>query len=384
MKIPITRPWFGPEERRALEHPLETGWVAQGPEVKAFEEEFAEVVGAPHACAVSNGTTALHLALLAVGVGPGDAVVTVSHTFIATANAIRHCGATPVFVDVDPSTLNMDPMALDRALTPAVKAVLVPHQLGMPADLGEIIPTAERMGIPVIEDAACALGSGIRWDRTWEAVGRPRGLLACFSFHPRKVITTGEGGMITTRRPELDRRLRVLRDQGRDPKEGIVDVGWNARMTDLQAAMGRAQLRRLSDIVTMRRALAALYGELLAGLPGITPPVEPLDVRSNWQSYAVRVAPGLDRDALVGHLNAAGIGAQGGVMNVHEEAPYRDAPRPYPLGASEEARARCMLLPLFPQMTEAEARFVVEVLAEGVAAQDNSTSGGVDAPPTGE
>ncbi len=371
MKIPITRPWFGPEERRALEHPLETGWVAQGPEVKAFEQEFAEVVAAPHACAVSNGTTALQLALLAANVGPGDEVVTVSHTFIATANAIRQCGATPIFVDIDPDTLNMDPMALDMALTPATKAVLVPHQLGMPADLGEIIPTAERMGIPVIEDAACALGSGLRWDRTWEPVGRPRGLMACFSFHPRKVITTGEGGMITTRRAELDKRLRILRDQGRDAKEGFVAVGWNARMTDLQAAMGRAQLRRLSDIVTKRRALADLYKGLLADIPGITPPEEPLDVRSNWQSYAVRVAPTLDRDGLVAHLNDAGIGAQGGVMNVHEEAPYRDLETPHPLDLSEAARAGCMLLPLFPQMTEAEAREVIEVLADGVSSQDN-------------
>jgi len=371
MSIPITRPWLGPEEIRAITRPLETGWVAQGPEVRAFEEEFAEVVVAPHACAVSNGTTALHLALLVAGVGPGDEVVTVSHTFVATANAIRHCGATPVFVDVDPVTLNMGPMALDAALTPATSAVLVPHQLGMPADLGEIIPTAERMGVPVIEDAACALGSGIRFDRSWEPVGRPRGLLACFSFHPRKVITTGEGGMVTTRRPDLDRRLRILRDQGRDPELGVVDVGWNGRMTDLQAALGRAQLRRLSDIVGRRRDLAELYAKLLEPVPGIAPPVEPLWVRSNWQSYAVRVAPDLDRDALVRHMNDHEIGAQGGVMNAHEEAPYRDAPCPHPLDASEAARARSLLLPLYPGLTEDEAGQVVKVLAEGVALQNN-------------
>ena len=371
MKIPITRPWLGPEEAAALTRPLGSGWIAQGPEVKAFEEEFAEVVGAPHACAVSNGTTALHLALLVAGVGPGDEVITVSHTFIATANVIRHCGATPVFVDVDPATLNMDPAALDAALTPTTRAVLVPHQLGMPADLGEILPTTERMGIPVIEDAACALGSGIRWDRTWEPIGRPRGLMACFSFPPRKVITTGEGGMITTRRADLDRRLRILRDQGRAPETGIAEVGWNARMTDLQGAMGRAQLRRLPEIVTRRRALAALYTSLLSGIPGITPPEEPIGMRSNWQSYAIRVDQALDRDALVRHLNARGIGAQGGVMNVHEETPYREAPRPHPLVASEAARARSLLLPLFPQLEEDEVRFVVEVLAEGVASQDN-------------
>jgi len=369
-KIPISRPWLGPKEIRAVTHPLETGWVAQGPEVKAFEEELAEVVGAAHACAVSNGTTALHLALLAAGVGPGDEVITVSHTFVATANAIRHCGANPVFVDVDPATLNMDPMALDAALTPATAAVLVPHQLGMPADLGEIIPTAERMGIPVIEDAACALGSGIRFDRNWEPVGRPRGLMACFSFHPRKVITTGEGGAITSRRSDLDQRLRALRDQGRDPTGEVIETGWNARMTDLQAAVGRAQLRRLSDIVARRRDLAEQYGKLLEPVPGITPPEEPLDVRSNWQSYAVRAAPELDRDALVRHLNDHGIGAQGGVMNAHEEAPYRDVPRPHALDASETARARSLLLPLYPQMSEEDAARVVEVLSEGVTTQN--------------
>ena len=180
-----------------------SGWVTQGPEVAAFEREFAEYVGAPHACAVSNCTTALHLALLAVGVGAGDEVITVSHSFIATANAIRYCGATPVFVDIEPGTLNMDPALIEPAITERTKAILCVHQLGMPCDLARIVEIGRRRGIPVIEDAACAIGSEILWNGRWEKIGKPHGDIACFSFHPRKVITTGDGGMLTTANPEL-------------------------------------------------------------------------------------------------------------------------------------------------------------------------------------
>ena len=193
-----------------------SGWVTQGPEVAAFEREFAAYVGAPHACAVSNCTTALHLALLAVGVGPGDEVVTVSHSFIATANAIRYCGATPVFVDIEPETFNIDP-ALDRAgaIATATRAILCVHQLGMPCDLAaHRRASADGRGLPVVEDAACAVGSEIRWDGRWERIGRPHGDVACFSFHPRKLLTTGDGGMITTADAEWDARFRLWRQHG--------------------------------------------------------------------------------------------------------------------------------------------------------------------------
>src|SRR4051794_1409856 len=192
-QIPVAKPILNEREVDAVRRVILSGWVTQGPEVAAFEREFAEYVGAPHACAVSNCTTALHLALLAVGVGQGDEVITVSHSFIATANAVRYCGATPVFIDVESGTYNIDPELIEPAITPRTKAILCVHQLGMPCDLGRIVAVARRHGIPVVEDAACASGSGILWNDRWEKIGKPHGDVACFSFHPRKVITTGDG-----------------------------------------------------------------------------------------------------------------------------------------------------------------------------------------------
>jgi dTDP-4-amino-4,6-dideoxygalactose transaminase len=209
--IPIARPVIGDAELEAVRRPLTSGWLTQGPEVAAFEREFAAFVGASHACAVSNCTTALHLALRAAGVGAGDEVITVSHSFIATANAIRYCGAVPVFVDVQPDTYNIDPQRLEAAFTPKTRALLVVHQLGMPCDLATIVDLARHHGTPVIEDAACAAGSEIFWNGRWEPIGRPHGDIACFSFHPRKVMTTGDGGMLTTNNSEFDRRFRLWR-----------------------------------------------------------------------------------------------------------------------------------------------------------------------------
>src|SRR5438093_6462456 len=260
-KIPIAAPCVGEEEVEAAARPLRSGWLTQGPEVAAFEREFAEYVGAPHACAVSNCTTALHLALLALDIGPGDEVITVSHSFIATANAVRYCGATPVFVDIDPATLNMNPAAIESAITPRTRAVLCVHQLGMPCDMHAIVGVARRHGLRVIEDAACAIGSAIRVNDRWERIGKPHGDIACFSFHPRKVITTGDGGMITTSRPEWDARFRLWRQHGMSVPDTVRHgassvvfesyemVGFNYRLTDLQAAVGRSQLRRLPEIL---------------------------------------------------------------------------------------------------------------------------------------
>jgi len=212
--IPVARPWLDERDAEAARRAILSGWVTQGPEVAAFEREFAAAVGAPLACAVSSCTTALHLALLALGIGPGDEVITVSHSFIATANAVRYCNATPVFVDVTADTFNIDPSLIEPAISDRTKAILIVHQLGMPCELPPILALAKRRGIPVIEDAACAIGSELLWDRRWERIGRPHADIACFSFHPRKLLSTGDGGMLTTRDEKLDATFRLLRQHG--------------------------------------------------------------------------------------------------------------------------------------------------------------------------
>src|SRR5262249_41995472 len=212
--IPIIRPLMDEREADAVRRVILSGWITQGPEGAAFEREFAELVGAPYACAVSSCTTALHLALLAIGVGQGDEVVTVSHSYIATANAIRYCGALPVFVDIEEDSFNIDPALVEAAVTDRTKAILCVHQMGMPCDLSAILEIARRHSLTLVEDAACSIGSEIQWLGQWQRIGRPHGDIACFSFHPRKIVSTGDGGMITTANPEWDHRFRLLRQHG--------------------------------------------------------------------------------------------------------------------------------------------------------------------------
>lgn len=388
--IPIARPLLGEEEAQAVSRALASGWVSQGPEVAAFEGDFARLVGAAHACAVSSCTTALHLALLAVGVRPGDEVVTVSHSFIATANAIRYCGAVPVFVDIEPGTFNLDPAGLAAAIGPRTRAILAVHQLGMPCDLGAILPLARWHGLPVVEDAACAIGSAIRVGDHWEPIGRPHGDIACFSFHPRKVITTGDGGMLTTSHPAYDQQFRLWRQHGmsvpdrvrHDATQVIFEsyplLGFNYRLTDIQAAIGRVQLRRLPEILAQRRALAATYRTLLGDIPGLGLPVEPDWARGNWQSFAVRLPAGQSQRSVMQALLDLGIATRRGVMCMHREAAYPPgswrcgrrgacdcAPQSCAaLRESERAQDECLMLPLYPGMTAADQGRVATALRE--------------------
>jgi dTDP-4-amino-4,6-dideoxygalactose transaminase len=387
--VSLAKPWLGESEIEAVSRVIRSGWVTQGPEVAAFEREFAVMVGAKHACAVSSCTTALHLALLAVGIDPGDEVVTVSHSFIATANAVRYCGAKPVFVDIEPGTFNIDPRLIERAISDQTRAILCVHQMGMPCDLNAILAVARRFSLPVVEDAACAIGSEILFNGRWEKIGKPHGDIACSSFHPRKVITTGDGGMLTTSRPDWDAQFRLWRQHAmsvpdtvrHDAKEVIKEsypmLGYNYRMTDIQAALGREQLRRLSDLLQRRRYLASRYNRALANLCEIGLPAEPEWARSNWQSYCVRLPNGCEQRQIMQSMLNDGIATRCGIMCAHREPAYgREmwscASEPgschCPVGTctclaeSERAQDTSIVLPLYHQMTEADQDRVVAAL----------------------
>jgi dTDP-4-amino-4,6-dideoxygalactose transaminase len=376
--IPIAKPVVGIDEADAARDAVLSGSLIQGPQVAAFEQEFAQAVGAEYACAVSNCTTALHLALLAVGVRPGDEVVTVSHSFIATTNAIRYCGAVPVFVDITPDTFNLDPNALAVAITRRTRAILCVHQMGMPCDLMRILAIARAHRMPVIEDAASAVGSEIRLNGMWHMIGRPHGDIACFSFHPSKVITTGDGGMLTTPHANFDRLFRAWRQHGISKPENVRHgagtvifedypvLGYNYRMTDVQAAIGRFQLRRLRPIVARRRALAARYRQLLQDVADVGAPAEPAWALSNWQSYCIRLPAGAAQRTVMQVMSKSGVATRRGVMCAHLEPACVGVPRRQPLTVSEQAQAECVLLPLFPQMSDLEQDRVVAALQRAI------------------
>ncbi len=393
--IPVAKPWLNEKDAAAASAAILSGWVTQGPQVEAFEQEFAAFTGARHACAVSSCTAALQLALLAVGVGPGDEVITVSHSFIATANSVRACGALPVFIDVASGSWNMDPALIEKAATKRTKAILCVHQLGMPSDLPSILAAGKRLSLPVVEDAACAIGSEILMGGRWERVGKPHADVACFSFHPRKILTTGDGGMLTTGSDEKDRLFRLWRQHGMNLSdsarhraqevafESYVLPGFNHRMTDIQAAIGREQLKRLPEMLKRRAALAHRYGSLLRKIPGLGIPENPAWARTNWQSYAVTLPAGLSQREVMQEMLDKGVATRRGVMCAHREPAYPKqnwsggrghercdcaAGTCKRLRQSESVQDRTILLPLYHEMQETDQDRVFQALQEACAA----------------
>ena len=367
--IRLTVPSIGQEDLAAVREVLESGYLVQGKHVAAFEKAVAQHVGVPEAVAVSNCTAALHMALLALNVGPGDIVLVTAYSWIATANVIELCGATPEFIDITPDTFNMDPARLEIALgrlmgnaatARRVKAILPVHTFGQMADMPSILALANRWQIPVVEDAACALGASWQ-DRqagSW-------GLMGCFSFHPRKAITTGEGGMLTTSDKVLAARLRALRNHGLDPNAPAIDFvlpGLNYRLTDFQAAMGVTQMAKLGRIIAARRARAEAYDRLLTNTDIKAPVVAP-GSQHVYQSY-IALLPAhqaAGRSALIAALKQSGIETTIGTWHMpltsYFRSKYSFASGDFPV--ADQVFARALTLPLHEGLTEAEQHTVV-------------------------
>lgn len=378
-RIRLALPYTDQDELDEVAAVLASGNLTQGPKVQELEQGVARLVGAEHAFATTSATTALHLSLAALGIGPGDEVIVPDFTFPATANVVVQLGARPVLVDVDPRTYAMQPEELRRHITPRTRAIMPVHPFGLSADMDALRSEVEPRGIPIIEDAACALAT------TYHGV--PVGGLGragCFSFHPRKSITTGEGGMIVTNDGDLADRVAVLRNHGGRRSAGryrFEDAGFNYRLSDILAAVGVAQLRKLDWIVARRREIAALYDAGLGDLSGVTPPWQPPWGGHVYQSYVVRLDGAIDRDAVIRGMAERGIETTLGTYALHAEPYFVRAlgHQPGDLTNSWEAYRTTLTLPLFPQMSAATVEHVIQTLREvlaGLAWTGPSTSGG--------
>ncbi len=379
--IPLTRPLVASRESAAAVSVIRSGSLVQGPQVALLEKEFSDYVGAGYACAVSSGTSGLHLALLSCGIGPGDEVITVSYSGVAPANAIRYCGAIPVFVDVEPDTFNINTDQIEEAITEKTKAILCVHQMGMPCDLTKLLALARRNKLRVIEGAAGATGSEILLYRQWQRIGRPHGDVACFSFHPRNLVTTGDGGMITTENGDIDRLCRLWRDHGTNELGHHDSMGFNYRLTDVLGAIGRIQLQRLPAQVVRRRQQAERYHELLRCIEGVNLPREPEWARSNWQSYCITFGSEQLRDAVQSHLTDLKVETRPGISCIHRAPAYTQelwrcagetiessaAAAAKRLKQSEQSQDRGLILPLFDNLSDADMRRVADAIGSVVS-----------------
>jgi len=347
--IPMARPQMGPEELELVASALASGQLAQGERVRQFEDQFAEFVGAPHAVATSSGTTAIHLALLALGIGPGDEVITVAFTFVASATPILHVGARPIFVDVEPRTYAMDPEQLERAITDRTRAIMPVSLYGQPANMPAILEIAERHGLAVIEDACQAHGA--------ELAGRRSGSwgLGVFSFYPTKNMTSGEGGMVTTSDGKIADTVRLLREHGMKVRYHHDLLGYNFRMTDIHASIGLAQLKKLPAANERRRAIAARYTEELVG---VLPPDERPGAKPVYHQYTLRVRR---RDEFTDGLQARGVGSSVYYpIPVHRQKPFLDIESArVSLPVTERLVEEILSLPVHPSLTDDEVGQVV-------------------------
>jgi perosamine synthetase len=370
--IPVAKPYITNEEAIAAHDTILTGWITQGPRVAEFEENFARYTGARYAVAVSNCTMALHLAMIVAGLKEGDEVICPSLSYIATANAIKYVGAIPVFAEIIPETYNLDPADVVRNITPKTKAILLVHQIGIPADIDAFKKIAAEHDLIIIEDAACAAGSAYK--------GRKIGThssLVCFSFHPRKVISTGDGGMITTDNATYYERLKRLRQHGmsvndrvrHESKTAIIEeyteVGYNYRMTDIQASVGVKQLEKLDWIVSERRKIAKRYLDAWSEIDCIRMIAEPEGMLFNFQSFSIYLKDTcpIDRNVLIQKLLDAGIASRRGVMTAHRELAYKKEYSGVRLPKSEDTCDKSIIMPLYVPMNDKDVQYVIDTFS---------------------
>jgi len=373
MKIPVAKPFLTENDAREAYNTILTGWVTQGPRVGEFEEKFASYVGSKYAVAVSNCTSALYLSMIVSDLKPGDEVICPSLSFIATANSITYIGAKPVFAEVNPETYNIDINHAESLVTDKTKAILIVHQIGMPADIDAFKDLCGKYNLKLIEDAACAIGSSYKGKK----IGS-HSELVCFSFHPRKVITTGDGGIITTQNEDYYNQLKLLRQHGMSVDdrerhtadkiifEKYIRIGYNFRMTDIQAAIGIKQLERLDWIIKERRKIAFKYNEAFKGINFIKVLLEKEGFFSNYQSYIIYLKNNspISRNELMQELFDRGISTRRGIMTTHREIAYRDYCKGVSLPISEDISDKSIILPLYVPMKEEEVNFVIDSVHE--------------------
>ena len=369
--IPIAKPCLTKDEAQSAYDTILTGWVTQGPRVEEFEKKFCEYTGAKFAVAVSNCTTGLHLSMIVAGIKEDDEVICPSMSYVATANCIKYVRAKPVFAEVNPVTYNIDVIHAEKLITKNTKAILIVHQIGMPADIDAFKLLCEKYNLKLIEDAACAVGSSYKGKK----IGS-HSELVCFSFHPRKVITTGDGGMITTSNEEYYKRLKFLRqhamsvnDRVRHQSDKIIfedhlEVGYNYRMTDIQAAVGIKQLEKLDWIIEERRKIALKYIEKLKNIDCIRLPIEEKGYFTNYQSYSIYLKENcpVNRNDLMQKLMDVGISSRRGVMTSHRETAYKDEYKSVKLPVSEDICDRSIIIPVFIPMVEEDIEYIISSL----------------------